>query len=85
MIAATDAAIFANAPSKPNELLKFRREICVNRLFALLPGLMSLTAGGPKLTWDGQASAEVLVLTCNDKRYLADREHVANCFSHYVW
>lgn len=26
-----------------------------------------------------------LVLTCNDKRYLADREHVANCFSHYVW
>ena len=26
-----------------------------------------------------------LVLTCNDKRYLADREHVANCFSYYVW
>ena len=25
-----------------------------------------------------------LVLTCNDKRYLADREHVANCFSYYV-
>jgi hypothetical protein len=30
-------------------------------------------------------STAVLVLTCNDKRYLADREHVANCFSHYVW
>jgi drug/metabolite transporter (DMT)-like permease len=27
----------------------------------------------------------ILVLTCNDKRYLADREHVANCFSYYVW
>ena len=26
-----------------------------------------------------------LVLTCNDKRYMADREHVANCFSHYLW
>ena len=65
MIAAPDAPIFANAPSKPNELLKFRREICVNRLFALLAGLMGLRAGGPKLTWGGQASAEVLA----DNRY----------------
>ena len=46
MIAATDALIFANAPSKPNELLKFRREICVNQLFALLAGLIGLRVGG---------------------------------------
>ena len=46
MIAATDALIFANAPSKPNELLKFRCEICVNQLFALLAGLIGLRVGG---------------------------------------
>ena len=46
VIAAPDDPIFANAPSKPNELLKFRREICVNRLFTLLAGLMDLRAGG---------------------------------------
>ena len=45
VIATTDGPIFANVPSKPNELLKFRREICVNRLFALLAGLMDLRAG----------------------------------------
>ena len=48
VIATTDGPIFANVPSKPNELLKFRREICVNRLFALLAGLMGLRSGGPK-------------------------------------
>jgi hypothetical protein len=45
-----------------------------------------LAAAAKKLTHLAHLRRDVvLVLTCNDKRYLADREHVANCFSHYLW
>ena len=59
------------------------------KLAAVLPKdkatLVVAYCGSPMCSAYRAGANAALVLTCNDKRYLADREHVANCFSYYVW